>query len=98
MTDARKTKKELEAELEKLRQRVKKLETLERRGKQAEKMFHSAFENAPVAMCLLSPQGRFLNVNAAFCRMLGYSKDELLSMGFAEVMHPDDLPRARNGW
>jgi two-component system, cell cycle sensor histidine kinase and response regulator CckA len=96
MTDARKTKKELEAELDKLRRRVKILETLDRRGKQAEKMFHSAFENAPVAMCLLSPQGRFLSVNAAFCRMLGYSKDELLSMGFAEVTHPDDLSASKD--
>ena len=102
MTDAGKRKTKLEAELEELRQRVKIFEISERRRKQledslhqAKEMFHSAFENAPVAMCLVAPQGRFLNVNAAFSRMLEYSKDELRSMSFGEVTHPDDLSASK---
>jgi len=46
-------------------------------------------------MALVSPQGRFLSVNAALTRMLEYSKDELLSMSFGEVTHPDDLSASK---
>ena len=102
MTDAGKTKMELEAELEKLRRRVKAFEDGEGRGKQpgessrhTEGLIHSAFEHAPVGMCVVSPQGRFLSVNAALSRMLGYSEDELLSVSFGEVTHPDDLSASK---
>lgn len=51
--------------------------------------FSSAFENAPIGMALLAPDSfRRLRVNRAFCRMLGYSGDELLS-------YPEDEMRAR---
>ena len=64
-------------------------------GKTKMEMFYPTFENAPVAMCLVSPQGRFLSVNAALTRMLEYSKDELLSMSFGDVTHPDDLSASK---
>ena len=35
-------------------------------------------------------QGRFLRVNSGLCRMLGYTEQELLTMTFADVTHPDD--------
>lgn len=56
-----------------------------------EEKFQTAFDYAPVGMCLLLLDGRFNQVNEAFCRMLGYSKQELLSMTFMDVTHPDDL-------
>ena len=37
--------------------------------------------------------GRFLQVNRAFCEMVGYSEAELLSMTNAELTHPDDWGR-----
>ena len=64
-------------------------------GKTKMEMFYPTFENAPVAICLVSPQGRFLSVNAALTRMLEYSKDELLSMSFEDVTHPDDLSASK---
>lgn len=35
--------------------------------------------------CLLDAQGRIQEVNAAYCRMSGYSEDELLTMGIADL-------------
>jgi diguanylate cyclase (GGDEF)-like protein/PAS domain S-box-containing protein len=52
--------------------------------------FRSAFENAPIGMGLLKPDGSWLEVNAAFCRLLGYSKDELLEIDVAELTVPGD--------
>jgi len=36
---------------------------------------------------------RFLFVNSSMTRMSGYSRDELLKMNRAELVHPDDMPR-----
>ena len=41
--------------------------------RESEERFRSAFENAPFGMCLGGLDGRFLQVNATMCRMLGYS-------------------------
>jgi two-component system cell cycle sensor histidine kinase/response regulator CckA len=52
--------------------------------------FRGAFENAPIGMALSGPDGRWLQVNAALCGMLGYTREELLATTFEEVTHPDD--------
>ena len=54
----------------------------------------SLYEQAAVGIEQVAPDGRLLMVNAAFCRMLGYSKSELLGRTFDEIIPPDD--RARN--
>ena len=58
--------------------------------KESGKMFRIAFNQAPIGMCLVNPDGRFLNVNDLFCHMLGYSKSELLLKTFRDITHPDD--------
>ena len=58
-------------------------------------LFRSAFEDAPVGMCLVSPEGRFLRVNNAFCLMLEHPESELLAMTFMDVTHPEDRPASR---
>jgi PAS domain S-box-containing protein len=35
-------------------------------------------------------EGRYLQTNDAYCQMLGYSRDELRSLRFVDVTHPDD--------
>ena len=59
----------------------------------AQVRFEEAFEHAPIGMAMAGPDGRFFRVNPAFCRMLGYSNDELLELSFADLTHPDDLDR-----
>ena len=56
-----------------------------------EERFHRAFDGAPIGMALVTPEGRWLQVNPAFCELLGYSADELTSRTFMDVTHPDDL-------
>jgi diguanylate cyclase (GGDEF)-like protein/PAS domain S-box-containing protein len=51
-----------------------------------------AFEHAAISMCLTEAgTGRFLRVNPAFCELTGYSKDEVLSLSFGSLTHPDDV-------
>jgi diguanylate cyclase (GGDEF)-like protein/PAS domain S-box-containing protein len=52
-------------------------------------LFRTAFEEAPIGMCLVAPDGGFLEVNAAFCSMMGYAPEELLRLRVGDVTHPD---------
>lgn len=56
----------------------------------AEERFRLTFENAPIGMAMIGPDGRFLRVNQALCRMLGYSAEELAQRAFLEITHPED--------
>jgi PAS domain S-box-containing protein len=50
-----------------------------------------AFARSPSGMTISALDGRWLWVNDAYCRMLGYESDELLRMSHREVTHPDDV-------
>lgn len=49
------------------------------------------FEHAPIGMALLDLDGRWLDVNAQFCRIVGYSRDELLRLAFRDITASADL-------
>jgi diguanylate cyclase (GGDEF)-like protein/PAS domain S-box-containing protein len=53
-------------------------------------LFRTAFDEAPIGMCLVAPDGRFLEVNAALCRMMGYTPAELVQLRVADITHADD--------
>ncbi|MDR3753745.1 MAG: PAS domain S-box protein [Terracidiphilus sp.] len=63
--------------------------------RESEDRFRTAFEAAPYGMCMTGTEGRFLHANAALCRMLGYSSEELLAGMWQQVTYPDDLERSR---
>jgi len=70
---------------------VSKQKQAENLLKESEKQFRTTFENAPIGMCLSFVSGKFIQVNQAFCEMLGYSQEELLAMNFLDFTHPDDM-------
>lgn len=55
------------------------------------KLFESVFENSGIAIALVHASGELFRVNSFFCEWLGYSKEEMLSMTFAEFTHPEDV-------
>jgi PAS domain S-box-containing protein len=58
----------------------------------SEERFRRAFESANIGMAIASLEGRWMQVNASLCQMLGYSEAELLGTNFQAITHPDDLP------
>ncbi len=62
---------------------------------ESEEHFRGVFEQAPSGMCVSGLDGRFIQVNAALCRMLGYSEEELLEIRWENLTHPDDLASSR---
>jgi diguanylate cyclase (GGDEF)-like protein/PAS domain S-box-containing protein len=59
--------------------------------REAEERFRGAFETAAIGIALVSPDGRFLEVNEALCEIVGYDADELVRKTFQDITHPDDL-------
>ncbi len=67
----------------------------ERALKESEELFHTVFDTAQDAIYIKTPEGQILDVNQAVCDMLGYTRDELLSMRVSDIIPPDraaDLP------
>lgn len=49
------------------------------------------FERAPIGVSLTDLNGCLLRQNAALCRLLGYSDEELRGKCFSELTHPEDV-------
>jgi len=48
------------------------------------------FDNAPIGLALIDPEGRFLQVNPRLCILLGYAEDQLLRSTLGAVTDPHD--------
>jgi len=56
-----------------------------------EEQFRIFFEQAPIGMAITDLEGRYLHVNPAHCRTLGYSMEEMLNLNFADITPAEDL-------
>lgn len=62
-----------------------------KRLRSMEARFRATFEQAAVGIAHVAPDGRWLRVNHKLCEIVGYTYDELLSLTFQDITHPDDL-------
>ncbi|MCC7228408.1 MAG: EAL domain-containing protein [Burkholderiaceae bacterium] len=53
--------------------------------------FHAYFDQSNVGLAITSPEKGWIEVNNGLCVTLGYSKNELMRMTWAQITHPDDL-------
>ncbi|MDZ4315824.1 MAG: PAS domain S-box protein [Azonexus sp.] len=61
------------------------------RERQAESHFKVFFERAMVGIGMVSLDCKWLTVNPALCRILGYSAEQMRDKTWADITHPDDL-------
>jgi PAS domain S-box-containing protein len=59
----------------------------------SEERFRNAFAHAATGMALTNLEGRFVEANRAYCDLTGYSVEELTSLDFLSITHPDDRAR-----
>jgi PAS domain S-box-containing protein len=71
--------------------RLTAVERMTRSLAESEARFRATFENAAVGIAHVTPDGRWLRVNNAMSRILGWPADELVSKSFPDITHPDDL-------
>jgi PAS domain S-box-containing protein len=67
----------------------------EERLRASEERWRTVFQNAPVGIATLNPDGRFVTANPTFQRMLGYGEDELRSLTGVDITHEDDRAATR---
>ncbi len=58
----------------------------------AEQRFGMAFDRAPLGMALHNREGRHIQVNPAFCELLGRTADQLVEMSVIDVIVEADRP------
>jgi PAS domain S-box-containing protein len=85
----------LEASNEKLGIVIFDLQRAEERLQGSEERFRDAFERAPHGMCLSAVDGRLLQANLTFCRMVGRSEAELLGRHWSDFTVQEDLDASR---
>ena len=59
--------------------------------RESEERFRSAMRDSPVGIALVSTDGHWLDVNRSLCQILGYSREEILTITFQAITHFDDL-------
>jgi PAS domain S-box-containing protein len=57
----------------------------------SERRFQALLENCPVGVAQCDMDGRFQYVNAGFCDIVGYRPEELTSLTWQRITHPDDV-------
>ncbi|MBN2047120.1 MAG: PAS domain S-box protein [Anaerolineaceae bacterium] len=63
--------------------------------KRAEGNYQSIYNQSVIGIAFISAQGEFVSFNNQFCRMLGYSAEELRGKTYLSLTHPEDRERSR---
>jgi PAS domain S-box-containing protein len=56
-----------------------------------EELYRATFDQAAVGIANVSVDGSWTRVNQRLCDILGYTREELLGLTFADITHPDDV-------
>lgn len=59
--------------------------------RESEEHFRLVFDKAPIGATIAGLDYRIRRINEAFCRITGYSREELIFMPFTDFTHPEDL-------
>ncbi|NJR73572.1 MAG: PAS domain S-box protein [Scytonema sp. CRU_2_7] len=66
---------------------------LSKQLEESEQRFQATFNQAAVGIAHVGPDGQWLLVNQKLCDIVGYTSEELNSLTFQDITHPDDLNR-----
>ncbi len=80
---------------ERLKLSMVRCQRLDGRLRESEELFRSIFEHAAAGMNTITLEGRYLQVNSAFCDFIGYCREELQHLTVFDLTHPQDLLATR---
>jgi PAS domain S-box-containing protein len=63
--------------------------------RESEDKFKYVFDHSLIPKSITFPSGE-INVNRAFCEMLGYKPEDLKKINWADISHPDDIELTNN--
>jgi two-component system cell cycle sensor histidine kinase/response regulator CckA len=76
-----------------LRHDLKRRRAVEQQLRDQVELRRMIFDHAPGGISLSDLNLKLVEVNDTYCRMLGYSRDELLQLSFIQITHPDDVDK-----
>ncbi len=56
-----------------------------------EELYHNYFSLGLIGMAVTSIEKGWIDVNDKLCEILGYTRDELMNLSWADITYPDDL-------
>lgn len=63
--------------------------------KEKDEFFRALCENSPIGICLIDEDGIYRYVNSTYCRIYGYTKEEMLDKTFYEILKRPGNPKNR---
>ncbi len=66
--------------------------TLEGARQATEARYRTLFEHAPDGILIADPESYYLDANPSMCRMLGYSREELIGLHASDIVAEADIP------
>jgi len=64
--------------------------------REREEELENIFNLSPDMICVCTPEGKFIKVNPSCETILGYTSKEILKLGWAKLIHPDDVELTNN--
>ncbi len=61
-----------------------------------QELLQAVFAQSPLGIAFLGPEGQFIAVNRALCRVFDYTEADIRTRSLIEVSHPDDGPAMRD--
>ncbi len=61
--------------------------------RESEESYRTLFESAPDGILVTVPGESIVDANTSLCRMLGYSRDELLKLKGTDIIAPSEIPQ-----
>ena len=81
-----------EAEVKKINTELeKRVQERTAEYQQSEEKYRSLIEHASDAIYMLNNNGNFEDVNESMCKMMGYTREELLQLNVADIIDPEEL-------
>jgi len=86
--ELRRARDELELRVQ---ERTSELQKTNETLQESEERFRKTFDQSPIGAAMVALDYKYLRINPAYCRIMGYSREELSSLTFVILTHPDDL-------
>ncbi|NEO99563.1 MAG: PAS domain S-box protein [Symploca sp. SIO2E9] len=78
---------DLEVERQRLQQEIRLFKQKEEALRESESRCRDLFYSVPIGIAEMSLEGEFLDVNPAFCELVGYSRQELIKLGCKAITY-----------
>jgi PAS domain S-box-containing protein len=78
--------------LEQVQQRMLEFKQIEEQLREREEQYRSVFEATDDGLNVVDLDGFYIEANPAYCRMLGYTREELIGMHYSQSTFPEYYP------